>query len=292
MAAGGRSGAATWTRYEQGKGGLMELEPLHRLTRDLKAASTTLSVDEVRFLVDYYYQLQQDRIRAAHQVRTLAAAGEPHQVIGWLGDNTAILERNIQSALDAYTSGHPVGRWSKSLVGIGPIIAAGLLAHIDITRAPTVGHIWRFAGLDPTVVWEKKTKRPWNASLKTLTWKIGESFVKVSGHQDDIYGHLYLHRKAQELAANDAGTFAGQAAAKLERFKIDKSTDAYQAYSAGRLPPAHLHARAKRWAVKLFLAHWHEVAYRVHFQTAPPKPYVLEHLGHAHPISVPNWPME
>jgi Transposase IS116/IS110/IS902 family len=269
----------------------MELEPLKRLTRDIKKASTTLSTGEVRFLVDYYYALQEDRIRSAHQVRTLAEAGEPHQVIGWIGENTAILERNIKSALDAYTDGHPVGRWSKSIVGIGPIIAAGLLAHIDIQKAPTVGHIWRFAGLDPTVVWEKKTKRPWNAALKTLCWKIGESFVKFSGHEDDVYGKLYLQRKAQEQLSNDAGAFAGQAAAKLERFRIDKDTDAFKAYSAGKLPPAHVHARAKRWAVKLFLAHWHEVAYRVHFNAAPPKPYVLEYLGHAHPIVVPNWPM-
>ena len=37
--------------------------------------------------------------------------------------------------------------------GIGPVIAAGLLANIDIKQAPTVGHIWRFAGLDPTNKW-------------------------------------------------------------------------------------------------------------------------------------------
>jgi hypothetical protein len=270
----------------------LELEPLKRLTRDIKAASTTLSSGEVRFLVDYYYQLQEDRIRSAHQVRTLEEAGEPNQVIGWLGENTAILERNIKSALDTYTDSHPVGRWSKSIVGIGPIIAAGLLAHIDITKAPTVGHVWRFAGLDPTVTWEKKSKRPWNAALKTLCWKVGESFVKVSGHDADVYGKLYLHRKAIEQQRNDAGELAPQAAAKLERFNIGKDTDARKHYDTGRLPPAHIHARAKRWAVKLFLAHWHEVAYRVHYSAAPPKPYVIEHLGHAHRIVVPNWPFD
>jgi len=202
-----------------------------------------------------------------------------------------VLERSIKNALDAYGSASPVGRWAKSIVGIGPVISAGLLAHIDITKAPTVGHIWRFAGLDPTVTWEKGQKRPWNASLKTLCWKIGESFVKVSTHEDDVYGHLYVERKVKEQARNDAGALADQAAAKLDKFRIGKTTDAYAAYAAGKLPPGHLHARAKRWAVKLFLAHYHAVAFRDRFGIDAPKPYILTREGgHAHEITVPNWP--
>ena len=193
--------------------------------------------------------------------------------------------------------------------------------------ANTAGHLWRFAGLDPTVTWEKKTKRPWNASLKTLCWKIGESFVKVSGKEDDVYGHLYLDRKAKEVANNLGGLLADQATAKLAKFKIDKNTEAYAWYAGlltaskakqimsapaekrqglalklraakmegdglPMLPPAHIHARAKRWAVKLFLAHYHTVAFVDRFKEMPPKPYVITHLGHAHEILVPNWPAE
>lgn len=171
------------------------------------------------------------------------------------------------------------------------MIAAGLLAHIDITKAPTVGHIWRFAGLDPTVTWAKGQKRPWNASLKVLAWKIGESFVKVSGHDSDFYGHLYLERKAREQAKNEAGAYAEQAAAMLTKKRFRDETGAKKAYESGKLPPGHIHARAKRWAVKLFLSHWHHVAYESHYGTLPPKPYILTiEGGHAHRIDVPNWP--
>lgn len=267
------------------------LEAVTRLSRDLKKAAQTLSPDEARYLVDAYYQMQGDRIRSANQVRALTASEEPHQTLAWLADNAGVLERSIKGALDAYSSASVLGRWAKSICGIGPVIAAGLLAHIDITKAPTAGHIWRFAGLDPTVTWEKGHKRPWNASLKTLTWKIGESFVKVSTNDDDIYGHLYVIRKAKEQARNDAGALADQAVAKLAKFKIGKDTDARKAYEAGKLPPAHVHARAKRWAVKLFLAHYQAVAYRDHFGTEAPKPYILtKEGGHAHEIAVPNWP--
>ena len=267
-----------------------EIEPLKRLTRDLKAATTTLSPHEVRFLVDAYYQMQEDRKRSVNQVRALSSSGEPHEVLTWLAANTATLERNIKTALDAYSTADFVGRWAKSITGIGPVIAAGLSAHIDITRAPTVGHIWRFAGLDPTVTWAKKTKRPWNASLKTLCWKIGESFVKVSNHDQDVYGHLWADRKLKEIARNDAGELADQAQHKLATCKIGKTTDAYTHYSAGKLPPAHIHARAKRWSVKLFLAHWHSVAYRHHHGEMAPKPYALTILGHGHEVPVPYWP--
>jgi len=180
----------------------MELEPLKRLTKDLRKAAVTLSRAEARYLVDYYYQLQEFRKSSNNQIRSMADTAEPHDVLDWLAQNTATLEKNIKSALDAYTSGDGVGRWSKSIVGIGPVISAGLLAHIDIEKAPTAGHIWRFAGLDPTTTWEKKQKRPWNAQLKTLCWKIGESFVKVTNRKGDIYGHLTSQATACQCERN------------------------------------------------------------------------------------------
>lgn len=64
-----------------------QAETLTRLTKDLKAAALTLSPDEARFLVDMYYTMQRDRIRAGHQVRTLAETAQPHSVLTWLGTN-------------------------------------------------------------------------------------------------------------------------------------------------------------------------------------------------------------
>ena len=299
------------------------LQPLERLRKDVRMAAITLSRDEARFLVDAYYTWQEERKRGNNQIRALTESGEPHEVIQWLAANANMLEVSVRRVLDTYSDADPVGAWGKSIVGIGPVITAGLLAHIDIEKAPTVGHIWRFAGLDPTVQWEKKTKRPWNASLKTLCWKIGESFVKVSGRDDDIYGHVYLERKAQEQERNEAGAFAEQAAAVLEHKRIGKDTAAYYYYAGlltvvaahevqeqksvaaqlkkakelaveeggiRMLPPAHIHARAKRYAVKLFISHLHHVMYEVRYGKLPPKPYILTQEGHVHFLVPPNWP--
>lgn len=265
------------------------LASVARLTRDIKTAAITLSLTEVRFLVDAYYTMQNDRIRAHHQERTLDESNEPHTVVTWLGDQRETLENQIKRALDAYSGSQIVGQWARSIVGIGPVIASGLIAHIDITDRPTAGHVWRFAGLDPTMEWKAKTKRPWNADLKRLCWIIGESFVKVSGHQNDVYGKVYKARKAIEIERNEAGLFADQAAAMLTKKKFKSETEAKKHYEAGRLPPAHIHARATRYAVKLFLSHLHAVMWWVVHSKAPPKPYILTHgEGHAHFIEPPN----
>lgn len=259
-----------------------QLEPIQRLTKDLKEASYILSDDEARFLVDAYYMMQDNRIRSAGQIRSMSETGEPNEVLQWLLNQNQTLENQVKRALDAYSGAHPIGQWAREQKGVGPVIAAGLLAHLDIKKAPTNGHFWSFAGLDPRTTWKKGEKRPFNASLKVLAWKLGESLVKVSGYEDAFYAQLYVQRKEQEVAKNEAGEFADQAKAKLEKFNIGKGTDAYKAYSQGKLPPAHIHARAKRYAVKRFLSDLHYVWFMHEFGKEPPAPYAVAHLEHAH----------
>jgi hypothetical protein len=257
-------------------------KPITRLSKDLREASKTMSEEEARYLVDAYYIMQDDRKRAHNQVR--AAGTEPHAVIAWLGDNSRLLENWIKISLDIYTENHAVGRWIKSNYGLGPVLAAGLLAHIDIKKAPTVGHIWRYAGMDPTQKWEKGKKRPWNAGLKVICWKIGQSFMKFSNVDECFYGRMYREQKQKYISTNDAGGYAERAAKILTEKKFGKDTEAYKHLTRGKLPPAQIDAMARRWAVKLFLSHLHDFWYQHHFKKPPPLPYPIAVLGHAHRI--------
>lgn len=327
-----------------------------KITKDMRLAALHLSKNEARFLVDAYYQVQDFRIQTSNQLQSMEKAKEPHNFHNFILDNFTAIESQIKYALGKYSESTVVGRWSRSICGIGPVIAAGLECHIDIEKAPTPGHIYSFAGLHPLQVWmsaedsrklvnevvdgkiatpeqiailsaksgkkidrflrsrdflrvicpkeweagetsvvpSKKnlirivSLRPFNAQLKTLCWKIGESFVKVSGNENDVYGKLYLERKAIEAERNEQGLYEDQAEAKLARFNIGKDTEAYKAYATGKLPLGHLHARAKRWAVKLFLSHWWYVAYKNHYKKEPPLPYPIAHMGHVHIIEAPN----
>ena len=255
-------------------------DSVKRLTRDLVNAGATMSAQEARYLVDGYYIMQEDRKRSDNQA--LQMEKEPHEILAWFAEQSGTLEKQVRRALTKYTDAQPAGQWLKANYGIGPVLSAGLLAHIDITKCPTVGHIWRFAGLDPTVKWLPKTKRPWNAKLKVLTWKVGQSFMKFSNAPECSYGAAYKQRKEFEIARNERKENAELAARLLTEKKWRSDSDAPKYLKQGLLPPAQIDGRARRWAVKLFLSHLHLVWYYLEFGKIPPKPYVIEHLGHVH----------
>ena len=267
-----------------------DFEPFKKLDKDLKKAALQLPRNQARFYVDYYYQLQQARIRCSSQLSEAQKAGEPTACLQYMYDTNATMEKTVQKMLGIWAKQWRVGAWLQSICGIGPVISACLLAHIDIRIAKTAGQIWRFAGLDPTVTWEKKTKRPWNGDLKVVcAYKLGESFVKVQNRDKDVYGKIFRQRKDQELALNAQGKFKNQAEKILDTKNFGKETKARAAYECGELPDAHIHARARRYAVKLFLSHLHEVMYRDYFDTAPPVPYPFadENGTHRHFIKPP-----
>ena len=266
---------------------------VQRLTRDLRTGAEKLTTTQARFLVDYYYTLQDQRIRAKNQHRS-AEDDEPAAWVDWISGYLAKLEGQIFTALDIYSDNQELGQWARSITGIGPVIAAGLLAHIDINMTPHPGALWRYAGLDPTNQWNKKEKRPWNARLKVLAWKIGESMVKQQNRRPknkpvggDFYGKMYVERREIEEIKNLNGEFEEQAKAKAKT--VGKDTKAYGFYSKGQLPPGHLYSRAKRWAVKIFLSHYHHVGYEILHGKPPDRPWILVHGDHSDFIPPPNW---
>lgn len=265
-------------------------EAVIRLSRDMVKAVNDLTDQEARFLVDSYYTMQENRKASGNQIRALNESGEPHTVLDWWHKQCATMEQQVERALDAWTYCYPVGRWLRSVHGIGPVLAANFLAHFDVRKSETAGGFWRFAGLDPSQTWEKGQKRPWNAQAKVACWKAGDSWVKLGERKDAFYAVMYRERKALEIARNERDEHRDYALARAT--SVGKTTEARKHYEAGRLPPAQVDARARRWAVKLFLAHLHHVMYECEHGRPPPKPYAVEHQGHAHIIGPWNWPMD
>lgn len=142
-------------------------EPFIRLGRDMRDASRDLTMSDARWLVDEYYTMQDARIRSAHQTRTHDEAGEPHRLIDWVSDTMTRFESSIKRALGAFAETYRAGQWMQAQTGIGPVLSAGLLINFDIRKAPTVGHFWRFAGLDPTLIW------PGTAAAKAKVKELG-----------------------------------------------------------------------------------------------------------------------
>lgn len=304
------------------------LDPVNLATKDVRRIlkEQPIGTNEARLLVDLYYQVQKARVGTSNRINGLirdavkrGEAEEPHELMDLLLEQFHTVEENIATGLKIYTKNHEMFWFFDATVGIGPVLSAGILAHIDINKAPTVGHIWRFAGLDPTLPRAKKgEKRRYNSALKTICWKAGESFVKTSGHEDGFYGRLYKERKQLEWERNLRGEYAEQAEAALIEKNYGKTTDAYAWYSglcsadlarkslaAGKtpsaadckeddgglrmLPPAHIHERATRYARKIFLSHLHECWWeQTHPGEKAPVPWIIAHGNHGHRIYPPQ----
>lgn len=245
--------------------------------KDLPAA-------ELRLLIANYYQSQEMRKRADMQMRHLGDK-QPLWISSYMAESFADIERQIALALDKIVTG-PVVAWMKSQRGVGPILAAGFLAHIDMDKAPTVGHIWRFAGLDPTMLWEKGQKRPYNAELKQLTWHLGQCFMKQSNDPDCFYGQLYRQRKQFEIERNEAGGNAERA--KTFTVSPTATKAVKDKLKAGQMPDFNIDARARRYAVKIFLSHLHAVWHWDRFKRHAPTPYIIQFGGHVHKIEIPH----
>jgi hypothetical protein len=299
-----------------------EAQAIRRLSRDLAVAAKTMHPDEARFLVDAYYIIQEDRKRSGNQVKAMEKSHEPHDVLLWFFDQNRVLEGQIKRALDQYAKNHPLGDWLYSIVGIGPVLSAGMLCYFDFeTRQRAAGELWKLAGLDPSSTWEKRQKRPWNAGLKTLCYKIGESFVKSQNLDGSFYGPLFAERKGYEIQRNRNGDLVDQAECGAQRVK--KKTEAWPWYAGcypasiwdgylalpleerakrhtalrgepgtgtPMLPPAHIHSRARRWTVKLFLSHLAEMGSCYYHHRPLAMPFAIARLGHKDYIPPPNPP--
>lgn len=254
------------------------------LTTEKILEAKNLPAAELRLLVANYYASQEMRKRADMQLRHLGDK-QPLDISTYMAEGFADIEDQIAKAFRKILADNPVAQWAMAQRGIGPVITAGLLAHIDITKAPTVGHIWRFAGLDPTLKWEKGQKRPYNADLKQICWHIGQCFMKQSNDPDCFYGRLYRQRKQFEIERNESGCNVE----KAKEFRISEgATKAVKdKLKTGRLPDFNIDARARRYAVKIFLSHLHEIWHWWYFGKHAPTPHVIQFGGHVHVIEPP-----
>ena len=264
--------------------------PLYtRFNRDVRSLAAEMDQNSTRKLVDAYYTIQENRMAFSAQARELQSQGSPSELVEFLSYNLQLMEKSLKFPLESFADSTVAGKWALSQYGIGPVLAAGLCAHIDITKAPTAGSVWRYAGLDPTQKWEKGQKRPFNAELKTLCWKIGQSFMKFHKRDECFYGQLYRQDKDRRVSKNEAGDYADFAKEILDT-KNFKANQTRATLETGILSDAQIDAQARRFAVKIFLSHYHAVAFQAHYGEPAPRPYIIAHGDHVHEIAIPGNP--
>lgn len=252
--------------------------------RIFKGISLDPDTSYIRDLVNSYYQIQSNRIKVANQKGALDRSGKESPIMSYFTDQLAQCEGNIQTFLDVWTDQNPIGVWLKAQSGIGPVIAAGIVAYFDITKTKTAGGFWRYIGWEGG---ERKTRKKgekinYNPAARVLVWKAGSSFKMGYKREACYYGHLYAMKKEEYLIRNEKGGFAENAARELanKKFSTDKATG--KTYAEGKLPAGHIDAMALRFCAKIFLSHVFDVMYIMEYGEKPPVPYAKAHLDHVH----------
>jgi hypothetical protein len=211
---------------------------------------------EISEAVELYYDAQKLRIMHSNKEFSEGESQLGSWFALWLELGEKLIIRKLTKWVLSDDSPSEA-KWAYDQYGIGPVLAAGLSAHIKPEKADSVSAVWKFAGLAPGFDHKVKGQAlPYNARLKVLCWKIGESFVKVSGKEEAVYGQLYVQFKKEEVQKNDTGRYKEAAERELANKKFSDNATKKRLLE-GKLSDGHLHSRAKRRAVKLFLSHYY-----------------------------------
>lgn len=292
-------------------------EAVKALERDIKGGIIQLGDGAARHLISTYYDIQDLRVRSQARGRAGDKLGFPSEFMALVGGSLEELEERIKKVLAAYAKSTPYGSWALSIHGIGPVIAAGLVAYVDPKRFDTVGRVWKYFGLAPGQALRPGEKADFSPVARSIAFHIGENVIR--NQASSPYGALYQARRAHEWRRNLAGELAEQA---LERFKRTKSPheklwtggkvdlEYARAIANGEIPssvapklaengpsvpmltPNHIRSRARRWVAKLVISHFWEVRYWYEHGIRPQYPWILAKGGHRDYIPPPNPPWD
>ncbi len=161
------------------------------------------------------------------------------------------LELEADKDIEALIGDWPIVQAMIQIRGVGKLLAAKVIAMIDIDRADTVSALWRYAGYG---VVDGERERPvkgeklhYNIRLKTTCYLIGTSFLRLKSPYADVY-----------YAAKEY----------------------YQANRAD-WTKLHIHRAAMRKMIKVWLSHLWQV-WREMEGLPTPDLYVMEKMGHTH----------
>jgi hypothetical protein len=162
-------------------------------------------------------------------------------------------------------------QYLKYIKGLGPVLSAGLIYYIDMTKVHHASSIWKYAGLAPvdghTVKPMKGRRINYNPDFRTFCWKVGDSLLKK---RTQPYRKIYDEEKKRVLEMHENPNYT--------EIIWDKEQ---KAWIVGRCksPPLHAHRRAMRKMIKRFLADYYENWRKVNGQP-PDEPYAVAILNH------------
>ena len=220
-----------------------------------------------------FKQIQKVRISAGQrQWAKYGENGHKEEFLDSLKEAEDTINKNLKKELKDI----PIhNAWLQHIKGCGPSISAGLLSEIEVENFKTPSSVHKWFGLDVV-----NGKPPKLTKGKTLTFSpkrralvigiLGDQFIR---NKKSFYRTIYDNEKQRQL---DKTFPVGELASKYDGYKKEDT----------HLSKGHIHNRAIRKAVKLFLSHyWHVSRILVGLPTRVP--YPIEYLGHTTIIEPP-----
>lgn len=181
--------------------------------------------------------------------------------------------------------------------GISAILSANMLKEFGYCeQAPYISSLWKYVGMHveegeaPTR--KKGEKLSFNSKLRTLCYKISDSFVK---QRTPFYRDIYDKEKERQVGMMNEvlNNLSKEQEKELKKIKKRKEKRDFFNQFNPKAPVSLLNAemRARRKMVKIFLAHYWQASKELsqgvrENQYRVAKPYVEEKLNHKH---ISNW---
>lgn len=262
----------------------------------------------LRNLVDIYYDFQGQRIQTQLRIgsseRENSLTKEDLSVFGitTIFENAQNFEKDIEKLIIRQLKNHALyNQYLEKIQGIGPLLAAGLIAYIDdIEKFDHVSSLWQYSGYGMNRYCDE-CKKPTSVDVKYDTGKVAKKLQpfetcpicngktrtilqkRMSGYQSNWNDRLKV------LAWKAANSFVKQSAAKSKYRKLyDKiKAEEHRKHPTKKIEKGktyfndgHLHNRAMRKISKIFLAHvWQTWRRQQGLETT--EPYAKQLLGHS-----------
>lgn len=243
--------------------------------------------NELRALVALYYDVQHYRIAGLLRRKAIQRAGSTSERIQVAVAALKSTEDKMGRLIEQSIEGHPLAEWPLSLRGVGPILAAGLIAsdldpHIDKPSA-----WWRYAGIGVVDGHNQRKRRGekvgYNMFLRrTLELIVGTAIrLHQPPEKPCFYAELYHRFKAEsELNRPDIQASNCKRCEGSGDYKADKCD---HCHGTGKVGVAiQHHRRAIMLTQRVFLTHCQQ-RWREALGLPPPRlPYIHAVSAQAH----------
>lgn len=164
----------------------VDLDGLASLSKETKKSAAFVTDNQIRLIIDNFYQTQRYRMNVANQIRAVDQNFDEVQdgetpAISWLLSDIQNRENQIKKMISEYVKTVPVCQWAMAVKGIGPIFAANLWSYIDMNKCFHANQWISYAGLnDNNAPWlgKEKATEIVNAVYKDLGMKASDAVTE------------------------------------------------------------------------------------------------------------------